>query len=204
MVRRILNLLQKEVRGLHEAAYFLAVFAFSSQILALIRDRLLANQFGAGEVLDIYYAAFRIPDFIFVTIASIASLSVLIPFLVERTSRSKDDGKNFISGVFSFFALSMILVSAVVFIFTPSILKLIFPGFIDSSFSELVLITRILLLQPILLGASSLFASVVHVYRKFILYAVSPLLYNVGIIIGILLVYKFFVLLMTVKPYVSL
>ena len=77
MVRRILNVLQKEVRGLHEAAYLLAVFGISSQILALIRDRLLTRELGAGEILDIYYAAFRIPDFIFVTVASAVSLSVL-------------------------------------------------------------------------------------------------------------------------------
>ena len=71
MVKRILSLLHKEVRGLHEAAYLLGFFALFSQLLALLRDRLLTGQFGAGEILDVYYAAFRIPDFIFVSIASI-------------------------------------------------------------------------------------------------------------------------------------
>lgn len=192
MVRRILNVLQKEVRGLHEAAYLLAVFGLSSQVLALIRDRLLTNKFGAGETLDIYYAAFRIPDFIFITVASMVSLSVLIPFLVERIGRSAKEGRDFIGGVFSFFAVSIIAVTGVVYILAPDILRLIFPGFTENSFDELVTITRILLLQPILLGASSLFASVVHVYRKFILYAISPLLYNIGIIVGILFLYDIF------------
>ena len=86
----------------------------------------------------------------------------------------------------------MIIVSVVVFIFAPKLLTLIFPGFSGEAYTDLVLITRILLLQPIFLGASSLFASVVHVYRKFILYAVSPLLYNIGIIIGILFFYDIF------------
>ena len=55
-----------EIRGLHQAAYILALFAFGSQILALVRDRLLAHTFGAGDELDLYYAAFRIPDLMFV------------------------------------------------------------------------------------------------------------------------------------------
>ena len=82
-------MLQKEVRGLHEAAYVLAVFAIASQVLALLRDRIFTSQFGAGEVLDVYYAAFRIPDFIFVSVASLVSLSVLIPFLTEKLNSSK-------------------------------------------------------------------------------------------------------------------
>ncbi len=192
MVRRILHVLQKEVRGLHEAAYLLGVFAALSQILALIRDRLLTHSFGAGEILDVYYAAFRIPDFIFVTVASIVSLSVLIPFLVEKTNTSRSAGQSFIGGVFSFFALSMLVVGGVAFMLAPYLLAKLFPGFSGEAFDDLVLVTRILLLQPILLGASSLFASVVHVYRKFMLYAVSPLLYNIGIIIGILFFYDIF------------
>lgn len=55
MVQRVLKVVYKEVRGLHQAAYVLAVFTFGSQILALIRDRLLAHEFGAGIELDLYY-----------------------------------------------------------------------------------------------------------------------------------------------------
>lgn len=191
MVKRILQVLQKEVRGLHEAAYLLGVFALFSQVLALLRDRLLTGKLGAGETLDIYYAAFRIPDFIFVTVASVVSLSVLIPFLVDRMDE-KAKAQEFISAVFSFFALSVSVVSVLVFIFTPTLLSYFFPGFEGQALSELVLMTRILLLQPILLGASSLFASIVHVYKKFLLYALSPLLYNIGIIIGVLFFYDMF------------
>lgn len=193
MVKRILNVLQKEIRGLHEAAYLLGIFALLSQILALVRDRLFASQFGAGEILDVYYAAFRIPDLIFVSIASIVSLSVLIPFLTERLSESPQAGRQFISSIFSIFSILIITVSAIVFFLAPMLLKFLFPGFADEAiFADLVLITRILLIQPILFGFSSLFASVVHVHQKFILYAISPLLYNVGIILGVLVLYPLF------------
>ena len=58
MVKRFFNLLNKEIGGLHEAAYLLGIFAFLSQLLALVRDRLFAQYFGAGQILDIYFRDF--------------------------------------------------------------------------------------------------------------------------------------------------
>ena len=74
MVRKAFKFFHKEVRGLHEAAYLLAIFALLSQVLGLIRDRVFAAQFGAGELLDVYYAAFRIPDILFVIISTFVSV----------------------------------------------------------------------------------------------------------------------------------
>jgi putative peptidoglycan lipid II flippase len=68
MVDRVKQLFQKEIGGLHEAAYLLAGFAVISQLFALFRDRMLASYFGAGVELDIYYAAFKLPDLVFITI----------------------------------------------------------------------------------------------------------------------------------------
>jgi putative peptidoglycan lipid II flippase len=193
MVRRIFNLIHKEINGLHEAAYLLGAFALFSQILALFRDRLLAHFFGAGAVLDTYYAAFRLPDIIFVAIASIVSVYVLIPFLAEKSAISKLKEKEFINTIFSAFFLIIITVSVIAFIFTPQLMKLFFPGLADTAnFADLILLTRVLLLQPIFLGISNLFASITQIHRKFVLYALSPVLYNVGIIIGIVFFYPSF------------
>ena len=103
MVKRFFNLLNREISGLHQAAYLLGFFAICSQVLALVRDRILAAEFGAGNTLDLYYSAFRIPDILFVVVASIVSISVLIPFLIERFERSDGEAKEFIDTVFSFF-----------------------------------------------------------------------------------------------------
>src|SRR5665213_3446044 len=81
MVRSFLSVVNREVRGMHQAAYVLAGFALASQALALLRDHLLASAFGAGHTLDIYYAAFRMPDFLFATVASLLSLYALLPVL---------------------------------------------------------------------------------------------------------------------------
>ncbi|MEX0917101.1 MAG: lipid II flippase MurJ [Candidatus Paceibacterota bacterium] len=193
MVRRAFNLLYREVRGLHEAAYLLGLFALFSQALALIRDRVFAHYFGAGATLDVYYAAFRIPDLIFVGIASLVSVYVLIPFLSERLLESKEKAREFLSSVFSFFALLIIGVSVVAFFLVPYLAEALFPGLKGGgTLDDLILLTRILLLQPILLGFSSLFASVTQVHHRFILYATSPLFYNLGIISGAIFLFPVF------------
>jgi peptidoglycan biosynthesis protein MviN/MurJ (putative lipid II flippase) len=66
MVRKIINFFGKEIKGLHEAAYLLALFSFMSLLLGLVRDRLLATEFGASAILDVYYTSFRLPDLLFV------------------------------------------------------------------------------------------------------------------------------------------
>lgn len=179
-----------EISGLHQAAYLLGFFAICSQILALVRDRILAGQFGAGNTLDLYYSGFRIPDILFVSVASIVSISVLIPFLIERFEKSDNSAKEFIDTVFSFFFCLMICVGVVAFVATPYLMKFLFPSFAESSrFGELVLLSRILLLSPIFLGFSNLLASITQIHRRFLIYAVSPVVYNVGIIVGIIFFY---------------
>ncbi len=191
MIRKILNFISKEVSGLHEAAYLLALFAFSSHLLALVRDRLLAGTFGAGETLDIYYASFRIPDLLFVTVASLVSISILVPFFTEYKEKGQDI-KQALNSIFSLFFLVMIVVILGVFIFTPQLLKLFFPLITGENFITLVWLTRLILLSPLLLGISNFFASIIQMHNRFFLYALSPILYNAGIIIGIVFLYPHF------------
>ncbi len=193
MVKRLLDFFNREVSGLHEAAYLLGFFAICSQILALFRDRILASEFGAGNVLDIYYSAFRIPDILFVTVASIVSVSVLIPFLMERMDKGEKEAKQFIDSVFTFFFLFISVVGIVAYITAPFLMAKLFPLFATSTdFPELVKLTRILILSPVFLGFSNLLASITQIHRRFFLYAVSPVLYNVGIIFGIKFLYPIF------------
>lgn len=190
MVKKFFSMMGQEIRGLHEAAYLLAFFAFLSQLLALVRDKLLAYNFGAGTTLDIYYSAFRIPDLIFVSIASIVSASVLVPFFIDRFAKDSDRGQKFIDSVFSAFFFVIILVSVVAFFCIPWLIKILLPGFSDSDFlPELITATRILLLSPIFLGLSNFFSSITQMHKRFLIYALSPIVYNVGIIIGIVFLY---------------
>ena len=190
MVTRLLAALGREIKGLHEAAYLLATFAVLSQLLALVRDKILAFMFGASSALDVYYGAFRIPDLLFVSIGSLVSASVLLPYFVERFSSGEETGKRFLDSIFSIFFIAMTLSCAVVFVLMPQIAKLLIPGLAEGPFAhEFILSARIMLLSPFLLGLSNLFSSVTQMRQRFLVFAASPVVYNIGIIAGILFFY---------------
>jgi putative peptidoglycan lipid II flippase len=87
----------------------------------------------------------------------------------------------------------MILVAGLAFVTAPFFLKILFPEFSSpEKFPVLVGMTRLLLLSPIFLGFSNLLASITQIRRRFFIYAVSPVVYNVGIILGVIFLYPVF------------
>ena len=193
MVRGVINVVYREVRGLHQAAYVLAVFTFGSQVLALIRDRLLAHQFGAGAELDLYYTAFRLPDVLYVLFASTLSVYVLIPFVAERISGTDASrARHLLSQIFSLFLVGYSVLALIAMVCAPFLVPYLFPGFSGADETVLIALMRILLLQPLFLGVSSLLGVITQFGHRFVLYAISPLIYNLGIIFGVLYLYPTF------------
>ena len=195
MVKRVFNFVYQEVRGLHRAAYVIALFSIGSQLLAIVRDRLLAHTFGAGAELDLYYAAFRIPDLLFVLFASVLSIYVLLPFVnKQKEEGGVEAGRAVLSQIFSLFLVLYAIVAVVLAVAAPWYIPKLFPGFIDQQ-ETLTMLLRVLLFQPLLLGLSNLCGVVTQMNHRFVLYAISPLLYNLGIIVGIAVLYPFLGLL---------
>ena len=193
MLQKIKAFFNKKISGLHQAAYILGAFTFLSQLIGLVRDRLLAYFFGASRTVDVYYAAFKIPDLVLVVGGSIVSIAVLVPFLTRKLDDGKEQAKRFIDAVFTAFFIGIIVLSSLLFIAMPWLAPKVFPGINDPALqSDLILLGRMFLLSPILLGVSNIFASIVQVYKRFIIYALSPILYNFGIIVGILALYPTF------------
>lgn len=190
MVNRILKTLVSPVRGLHQAAYLLAALTLASQALALLRDRLFAHHFGAGEILDLYYAAFKVPDVVFALVASLVSAYVLIPRIAKA---NQEEARRLMSHTASFLFIAGGVVCIVLAFFAPSFLFLLFPTFRHSAHAaEFVSLARLLLIQPILLGLSGILTSVTQIHRRFTLFALSPVLYNLGIIFGTAVLYPYF------------
>ncbi len=192
MVRRVFNFMYREVRGLHQAAYILALFAIGSQLLAVVRDRLLAHMFGAGLELDLYYTAFRIPDLMYVLFASVLSVYVLLPFVSRFAEEGgAEAGAKVITQIFSLFLVFFSVVSLLL-VFTASwYVPKIFPGFAEHT-ALLISLIQILLLQSFFLGISSLCGVITQISHRFVLYAISPLIYNVFIIIGVVTLYPLY------------
>ena len=183
ITQRALRFVSSEVRGLHAAAYVLAACAVLSSLLALVRDRVLAHTFGASVDLDLYYAAFRMPDLIFVVLGALVSVYMLIPELSRR--ETIESQRDYIDTIVAGFSVLAVTVSLIAVGIAPFVLEMIFPGFVSQGrIDELVSLTRIMLLQPVLLGLSNILAAITQVRHRYALYALSPLLYSVGIIFG--------------------
>jgi putative peptidoglycan lipid II flippase len=187
MVRRFLERIAAPVRGLHQAAYLLAALTLASQAIALLRDRLFAHTFGAGHTLDLYYAAFRVPDLVFALVTSLVSAYVLIPRI---TGADKETTRRILSESATFLVVAGGVVCALIALLMPRFLGLLYPDLVASqSRDAFILLARILLLQPLLLGFTGVIASVTQVHRRFVLFAISPVLYNLGIIGGTVFLY---------------
>ena len=186
MVEKIFKFLNREFNGLHEAAFLLGGSAIASQLLALARDRLLAATFGASRDLDIYYAAFRLPDLIYVSIGSLVSVTIILPFLIKhREGGDYVSSAKLINSLLTVFLLTMLVVTGLAFFLIPILTPLLAPGFEPNAVATLISLSRLLLLSPILLGLSNLLGGVTQSLKRFALYALSPVVYNIGIIIGI-------------------
>lgn len=179
--------------GTSEAALLLGLFTLFSQLLGLVRDRLLVSAVGIGANLDVYYTAFRIPDFLYASVATLASVTVILPYLHQRyQSGERDNLRAFISQVFSALMIFLIAVSSVLFIIMPMLAPVIAPGFDQEQLLTLISVSRIMLIQPILIGISNMFGSVSQLFKKFFVVALSPVMYNIGIIIGIVWFYPIY------------
>lgn len=169
------------------AAVLLGATAFASRLLGLVRDRLLAGEFGAGPSLDAYYAAFRIPDLVYTFLVLGALSAGFIPYFTKRY-REKNAGAEawlFTNSILNVMGLMLVALSILGVLFAGPILFAVAPGFDTATMEIAVELSRVLYISTILLGLSSVFGGVLQGLKRFTLYAIAPLLYNVGIIAGV-------------------
>jgi len=174
------------------AAAILGLSALFSRLLGLIRDRLLAGNFGAGEELDIYFAAFRIPDFVYGILIMGGIAAVFLPVFSEYYKKNENDAWRFVNNLLNTFLFLLILLCSVLALLTPFLIDLIAPGFSPEKKDLAIDLTRIMFLSPILFGLSSLFSGILHYFNRFLAYSLAPILYNLGIIFGILFLVPIF------------
>jgi len=171
-----------------EASFILMVAFFLSAALGAIRQILFNAEFGVGLEANAYYAAFRLPDTLFSLIAGGALSSAMIPVLLN-THREEGEaaGWQLVSLVsttlLAFFALLVLVVE----LFTPGFVhQLLAPGFDAPTTQLTVTLTRIMLLQPLVLALGSVATAVLNSRNQFFPTALSVISHNVTLIIGIL------------------
>ena len=182
----VLRFLQKEIPSIHGAAFLIGAAGLLSRVLGVFRDRLLASNFGASRTLDVYYASFQIPDFLFTVFLVGAASAAIIPIFLEYSAESQLKAQRFIGGLLYFFSAGAVVLAGITFFVAPFLVRLVAPGFSDSEQELMTLMTRIMMLSPIFLGVSNILSSVMQARRQFVIFALTSIFYNVGIIFGIL------------------
>lgn len=186
------NFFHLQTKSITFSAFIVGISIFLSRVLGFVRDGLLAARFGASEELDIYFSAFRIPDFIYGILITGGVIAVFLPIFSEVFAKDKEKAFLFTNNVLNSFLFLLIILALILFIFTPYLIKFITPGFSIEAQKKTILLTRILFLSPILFGASAIFSGILQYFHFFLSYSLAPILYNLGIIFAILfLVPKF-------------
>ena len=156
-----------------------------SRILGLVREVVLANQFGTTTAMDAYVSAFRIPDLLFLVVIAGSFGAAFIPIFGDYISRGDQErASRLASAVLTWAGIVVVVLSLITFVLARPLMLIVAPGFDAETTDLTVNLMRILLLSPIFLGTGIAFKGILEAQHQFTLPALAPLVYNVAIIIG--------------------
>jgi putative peptidoglycan lipid II flippase len=164
-----------------------------SRVLGLVRDRVIAHQYGQTFESDAYNAAFTIPDLIFFLIAGGAFSSAFTPVFTEYlTLGKKKEAWRIFSAVVSMMALVVSALIILAEIFATPLVTWTNPGYTPEKIALTTFLTRILLPAQLCFFLGGLMMSALNAMNRFSGQAMGPVIYNLGIILGGLLLTRWF------------
>jgi putative peptidoglycan lipid II flippase len=176
-------------RFLPQGAILLSVLTFASYGAGLVRDRIFARTYGAGPELDAYNAAFILPE---LALDVLVASGLAAPFVPVFTSLRREDaaaGIRFAQTVLTLVILVMGVACLVLLLLAPATIGLIAPGFDAENRERYLELFRLMLITPIVFAASIALGEILVAERRFLPYALAPILYNVGIVVGTVLLH---------------
>lgn len=184
------GILLKRQTNILSAALILMITVVLSQLLGLVRQRLLVSIFGASNSLGVYLAASRLPDFVFQITIAAALTSAFIPVFADLLSKGKEEEANkMASTLLTIGFLVFLVLSLILFAFAPFLLRLLNPGsgFSVADMALMISLTRIIILGELLFLIGAFFSALLQSHNHFFIPGIAAALYNFGIILGILL-----------------
>lgn len=181
--------MKRRLAILGNSTLFIAISSFISQLLGFLRDKILSHIYGAGFVLDSYYAAFRVPEFIYLSVGSFVSSAILVPYFSKKLY--EDDIRIWFQKLFTTFLLFFIFIYGIIIFFLPKIISNLYKHSSIDFQRDIILYGSILLISTLFLSMSSIISSVAQVKRDFIHVGLAPVLYNLGTILGIVMLRPF-------------
>ncbi len=174
------------LRLLPTGSIILSLTTLASYGAGLLRDRVLAQTFGAGRELDAYTAAFLLPDFLFNLLIAAGIAAAVVPIITDLLAKEKKHALVYLNSVITAGIATMGIVAVLLILFADSVSKLVVPGFAPQDQELVSSLLRILALSPLFFSISNALGAYLIVKRRYFFYGLSPIFYNFGIIFGAL------------------
>jgi putative peptidoglycan lipid II flippase len=154
----------------------------------LVRNAVIARHFGIGADLDAYYAAFKLPDLLFTIVAGGALATAFIPVFADFLAEDDRAGAwRLASAITNLVVLAVSLLAALAALLAPWLVRhVIAPGFDSTQQAETAALMRLVLLSTLVFGVSAVQSSVLHGFKHFLLPAIAPVVYPLGVVAGAL------------------
>lgn len=172
------------------AAGLMSVATLISRMLGYVKDMILAGFFGATVMADTFFVAFRIPNLLRELFAEGSMSSAFIPVLTEyQTKQGKDEAKRLVRTTLAFLLICVGSICIVSILFSPAIVKLIAPGFVNvpEKFSLTVLLTRVMLPFLFFISLAALAMGALNTQRVFFIPSLAPAMLNITIILMVVI-----------------
>lgn len=177
------KILSSQQNTVLSAATLIMIMIIASRVLGLIRQRILANYFSPND-LSLFFAAFRLPDTIFEVLVFGTFSSAFIPVFTRALKEGEKKAWNIAGRVVTIGLVIFAFAAAALAIFAPQIYSLIAPGYSDLQTRQIANLARILFAAQGFFVISYVLTGVLESLRRFLVPALAPIFYNIGIILG--------------------
>ncbi len=189
--------LERKQNSILSAALVITLANIFSSIFGLWRERVLINQFfstnASQQAYEAFQVAFQIPDMIFQLIVMGALAASFIPLFTELKKKNEEQAFHFTSIVMNWVMLVFLLFSVLAFVFAEPITGLrTGVEFTPDQIAIAVKLTRLMLFAQLFFAISNFFTGILQAYQKFIIPALAPIFYNLGIMLGAVLLSRSF------------
>lgn len=186
---------EKKGQGLLKSTAIVSAMTLISRVLGLVRDRVIAQYFGAGMGADAFFVAFRIPNFLRRLFAEGAFSQAFVPIISEyKAQRSHAETQSLINNVAGVLGLAVLIISVIGVLAAPVLITLFAPGFTDEQekFDLTVSLLRITFPYILFISMTSLAAGILNTYKHFAGPAFTPVFLNICMIGAALLLSPYF------------
>jgi len=172
--------------SIFSTSFFISI----SRITGFIREIVFSSLIGTSYIMDAFVVAFMVPNFFRRILGEKAAESVFIPLYIREREKCQKDADTYMSNFFTIIGLILIAGVILFYLCAPYFIKLIVPGFNEQSFLTALYLTMIILPYMFFIGIYAFMGALLESFKKFNIYNIAPLVFNITLIIVMLFFYK--------------